>query len=68
MLRMMFGAHRRRIDFNLTETNADSPTANAENHELEPWPEFDKRVTHRSEDSLDKLGMDDWFSLHRSRK
>ena len=86
MLRMMFGAARRRIDYNLTAANegndsssetdtevehttgADSTTTAADDYDLEPWPDFIKRVTHRMEESVEKLGMDDWVSLHRSRK
>ena len=88
MLRMMLGAHRKRVQPNLaplsehsdgensceTQSEAEQESLNesvhpeTEDQVLEPWPEFIRRVTHRMEESLQKIGMQDWVTLQRQRK
>ena len=46
----------------------DTAVAGTDHPMLEPWPDFIRRVTHRMEESLHKLGMEDWVVLHWQRK
>ena len=39
-----------------------------EDDDLEPWPEFMKRVTREIEHHMDKLHIEDWVKLQRRRK
>jgi len=76
MLRMMFGARRRRLEQPQEEDEttqsdtscSDAGSDDAPDQNLEPWPDFIQRVTADIEERLEAIRLEDWVITHRRRK
>ena len=71
MLRMMFGARRRKIT-TMTElagpSGAFDTVETTEDAQLEPWTDWIKRTTYKVEELSAKMNAEDWVVSHRRKK
>ena len=68
MLRMVLNAKRWKLEANSDQSSSSDVSGEGESEMLEPWPDFLKRTTLRTEKQLEKAGKKEWLVTWRTRQ